>query len=195
MSITARFSVAEYDRMIRRGDFVRSERRLELIRGEIRTMAPIGSPHEMAVEQLNFWSIRNLPEDKVWVRIQDSIGIPELASAPEPDVVWAAYRRYRNERPSPEHVLLIVEVADSSLKYDRGEKAQLYAQAGIADYWIANVKDECIEVFRHPVEGAFQTVEVYRNDEELCPLAVPEMALRPSMLWGPNPIGPPNETC
>lgn len=190
MSTTAHFSLAEYDRMIRSEVFDRRERRLELIRGKIREMAPIGSPHEMTVDRLAFWSLRNLPENGAWVRIQNSIGIPELASAPEPDVVWAVYRDYEDGRPSAASVLLLIEVAESTLEYDRSEKAELYAQAGIADYWIANVREHCIEVYRNPKGTEYRSAEVYRGDDETRPLAVPEMVLRPSMLWGVNPIGP-----
>ena len=192
MSIIAHFSLAEYDRMVELGAFDQTvRRRLELIRGEIREMTPIGSPHEMAVERLAFWSYRNLPENKAWVRIQDSIGIPELASAPEPDVVWVAYRAYDEGRPSAADVLLVIEVSQSSLEYDRSEKAELYAEAGIADYWIVNLSDESIEVYRRPKGKEYRSAEVYRGDDELRPLAAAAIVFRPSMLWGPNPIGPP----
>lgn len=187
----AHYSLLEYDHMIRCGALDQRDRRLELIRGEIREMAALGSPHEMAVDRLNFWSIRNLPENRAWVRIQESIGSEELASAPEPDIVWAVYRVYDNGRPTPANVLLLIEVDDRSLEYDRGEKAELYAEAGIADYWIANVRDQCLEVFRQPKGRGFGSMKIHRDDEEVRPLAVPEMVLRPSMLWGPKPIGPP----
>ena len=136
MSTIAHLSLAEYDRMIERGVFDQGKRRrLEFIRGEIRDMTPIGSMHEVVVDRLNEWSMRNLPEGKVWVRVQNSIGLPSLESAPEPDIAWVARRDYSHGRPTAEDVLLIVEVAESSLAYDCGEKAELYAQAGIADLY------------------------------------------------------------
>ena len=79
--------------MIESGVFDRTvRRRLEFIKGEIRDTTPIGSVHEVIVDRLNEWSVRNLPEGKIWVRVQNSIGLPELQSAPEPDIAWIARR-------------------------------------------------------------------------------------------------------
>ena len=79
MSTIARLSLAEYDRMIERGVFDEGKRRrLEFIRGEIREMTPIGSLHEVVVDRLNEWSFRSLPKGKVWLRVQNSIGLPDL---------------------------------------------------------------------------------------------------------------------
>ena len=154
MSTIARLSLGEYDRMVAAGVFDRQRRRrLEFIRGEIREMTPIGSRHEVVVDRLTEWSFRSLPEGRAWVRVQNSIGLPDLDSAPEPDIAWVARRDYSRGRPAAADVLLIVEVAESSLEYDSGEKADLYAGAGIA------------------------------GEEEIRPLAMPELVLRPSMLW------------
>lgn len=85
MSTIAHLSLAEYGRMIAAGVFDQGRRRrLEFVYGEIREMNPIGSLHEVVVDRLNEWSIRNLPKDKAWVRVQNSIGLPSLESAPEP---------------------------------------------------------------------------------------------------------------
>lgn len=84
ISTIARLTIDEYDRMINSGVF--ENRRIELIHGELREMSPIGVPHEYAVDELNEWSIQNVPLDRVRVRIQHSIGLPELNSVPQPDV-------------------------------------------------------------------------------------------------------------
>jgi Uma2 family endonuclease len=184
MSTIAHLSLAEYDRMVAAGVFdCGRRRRLEFIRGEIREMAPIGSEHEVAVDQLNEWSIRSLPAAKVWVRVQNSIGLPGLESAPEPDIAWVLRRDYSRARPTAADVLLVIEVAESSLEYDCGEKADLYAAAGIADYWIVNLVDRRIEVRRDPVPGGYRSQRAHAGDDEIRPLAAPEIALRPSMLW------------
>jgi Uma2 family endonuclease len=134
VSTIARLSLAEYDRMIERGAFDQTKRRrLEFIRGEIREMTPIGALHEAVVDRLTEWSFSSLPKGKVWVRVQNSIGLPELESAPEPDLAWGARRDYSQGRPAAKDVLLVIEVAESSLAYDHGEKADLYAAARIAD--------------------------------------------------------------
>jgi Uma2 family endonuclease len=177
-------SLAEYDCMIEAGVFDRRERRrLEFIRGEIREMNPIGSMHEVIVDQLNEWSIESLPKGKVWVRVQNSIALPSLESAPEPDIVWVARRDYSQGRPTADDVLLVIEVADSSLSYDCGEKADLYAAAGIADYWIVNVPNRLIEVCRVPEAGGYRSRQSRSGDDEIRPLAFPQLSVRPSMLW------------
>jgi Uma2 family endonuclease len=181
MSTTAKFTVEEYDRMVESGAL--DKRRLELIRGEIREMSPIGPEHEDVVDQLTDWSIQEPVKKKVRLRVQNSIGLPGLETAPQPDVAWVARRRYRRARPTAHDVLLVIEVADSSLDDDRGEKLELYARAGIAEYWIANLIDQCIEVYREPEGGRYRSVRVCRGDEEVRPLALPEVALVPSSLF------------
>ena len=184
MSPIARLSLAQYDRMVETGVFdPREQRRLEFIRGEVRVMTPIGPWHEEVVDRLSEWSINGVPQDRVRVRIQNSIGLPELDSAPEPDVAWVARRDYSGGRPTAEDVLLIIEVADSSLDYDCGEKADLYAQAGIRDYWVVNIPDRTVEVRRDPGRSHYQSLTTYVGDDEIRPLALSEIALRPSILW------------
>jgi len=185
VSTIARLSLAEYDRMIERGVFDEGKRRrLEFIRGEIREKAPIGSLHEVVVDRLSEWSIRSLPEGKVWVRVQNSIGLPDLVSVPEPDLAWVARRDYSQGRPTAEDVLLVIEVAESSLAYDCGEKADLYAEAGIEDYWVINLPERSVEVRRDPAGGHYKDITTYTGDCEVRPMAIAELALRPSMLWG-----------
>jgi len=184
MSTIARLSLAEYDRMIQSGVFDQDKRRrLEFIHGEIREMTPIGSLHEEVVDRLTEWSIRNLPEGVVRVRVQNSIGLPETESAPEPDLAWVVQRDYSQGRPGAADVLLVIEVAESSLAYDCGEKADLYAAAGIADYWVVNLPDRSVEVRRDPGTGRYRSLQTHTGDDEVRPLAVPEIGLRPSMLW------------
>jgi len=187
MSTLARLSLAEYDRMIQSGVFDRGrKRRLEFIRGEIREMTPIGSRHEVAVDRLNEWSFRNLPPGEVWLRIQQSIALVDLESAPQPDVAWVARRDYSEGRPTAPDVLLIIEVAESSLAYDTGEKADLYAAAGIADYWVVDVVGRSIEVHRDPAQRRYRSRRRFTGEEEVRPLSKPHLVLRPSMLWTPT---------
>jgi Uma2 family endonuclease len=184
VSTAARLTLAQYDRMIEAGVFDQAAPcRLEFILGEIRKMAPIRSEHEEIVDRLTEWSYRDLPEGKIRVRVQNSIGLPMLDSAPEPDLVWVARRDYSQSRPTAADVLLVIEVAESSLAYDRGEKADLYAQAGIADYWIVNVPERSIEVRRDPGAGHYRSLQTYTGEQDVRPLAAPEVTLRPSGLW------------
>lgn len=184
MSTVARLTLTDYDRMIEAGVFDRGRRRrLEFIQGEIREMAPIGSMHEVIVDRLNEWSIESLPKGKVWVRVQNSIGLPSLESAPEPDLAWVARRDYSAGRPTAEDVLLVIEVAEESLAYDTGEKADLYAAAGVADYWVVDVVGRAVEVRRDPSDGRYRSLKTYAGGDELRPLSMPEATLRPAALW------------
>jgi len=184
MSTGIRFTVAEFDRMIEQGVFAdRPDQRLELIHGEIREMTPPNPPHEDTVDLLNYWSVDNAPRDEVRVRIQNSLGIAELDSVPEPDVAWMRARSYRKRRPRPTDVLLLIEVAESSLAYDRGEKLELYAAAGIKDYWIVNLPDLCIEVYRKPRGGAYRESTTYQVGVSISPLAFPAIALQVSNVF------------
>jgi Uma2 family endonuclease len=184
VSTIARLSLAEYDRMVQRGVFDEGKRRrLEFIRGQIREMTPIGPLHEVVVDRLSEWSIRSLPEGKAWVRVQNSIGLPDLESAPEPDLAWVARRDYSQGRPTAKDVLLVIEVAESSLAYDCGEKADLYAAAGIADYWVINLPKRTVEVRRGPTSEHYRDLTTHTGDAEIRPRAMPEITLRPSMLW------------
>lgn len=186
MSTIARFTVADYDRMIEQGIFdEQRHRRIELIYGELRQMTPAGPDHEDVIDFLTRWRIDSTSKDEVRVRVQNSLGIPALDSAPEPDVAWVEARSYRRGRPLPADVLLVIEVAHSSLHYDRGEKAGLYAQAGFQDYWLVNIPGKCLEVFRDPQDGSYRSVETHAMSATVHPLALPSVSLKVEDLFRP----------
>jgi Uma2 family endonuclease len=179
MSTVTRITVADYDRMIAEGYFPPGPKRhrVELIDGELLQMSPIGPLHEEIVDILNEWSMTNVPRKKVRVRIQNSIGVPALDSAPEPDVVWVERKSYRSGRPRGNHVFLIIEVSDSSLAFDRGEKANMFAAAGIEDYWVVNIPDQCVEVFRQPKAGKYASHRIIRAPDVIHPLKFARISL------------------
>ena len=184
MSTTLRWTLVEYDRMIEAGLFGGPRpRRAELIGGEIREMTPIGPAHEDAVTRLDDWSHDNAPSSEVLIRVQSSIGLPEIDSAPQPDVAWVVRGDYRDRRPTAAEVLLITEVAESSLASDRSEKAELYAAAGIAEYWLVDLTSRAVEVRRDPFRGRYRSLQTYTGDQELHPLCFPDIVLRPAMLF------------
>jgi Uma2 family endonuclease len=184
MSTIARLTLAEFDRMIEQQVFDPArERRIELIYGELREMNPPGATHEEVVDLLTRWSFDNVSRKKVRVRIQNSVGIEALDSVPLPDVVWVKERSYRKRRPQPDDVYLLIEVSESSLADDRREKAELYASAGIADYWIVNLRDSCLEVYRKPTEGEYRDKRSYEMGESVSPLAFPRLSLEVSSLF------------
>jgi Uma2 family endonuclease len=181
----AKLSLEEYERMIEAGVFATLPRRLELINGEIRQMSPIGDPHAEVVDRLEDWGHESTRGKPIRVRIQNAIRIPEAASSPEPDVSWVVKRNYWRGKPGPKDILLIIEVADSSLPEDTGEKALLYASAGISDYWVVNLKNKTVEVRRNPGPNGYGPPEVFSGDSEIRTLKCPDAVLRPDMLWAP----------
>ena len=124
---------------------------------------------------------------RIRVRIQNAIRLPHAESSPEPDVSWVVKRNYWQGKPGPKDILLIIEVADSSLEEDTGEKAVLYAGAGIPDYWVVNLRNRTIEVRHDPRPDGYQSVAVFSGNDELQPLACPEAVLVPATLWAPIP--------
>jgi Uma2 family endonuclease len=186
MSTALRFTLNEYDRMIEQGVLTgRGDLRTELIYGEIREMSPPGPTHEDVVDRLVRWSFENTDRNEIRVRVQNSIGIPKIDCAPQPDVAWVLEQDYSRRRPQPPDVLLLIEVSDSSLEEDRTEKATLYAKGKVADYWIVNLQDWCIEVHREPFRGAYRRKQTYTLHETVHPLAKPDVALPVSLLFHP----------
>jgi Uma2 family endonuclease len=130
------------------------------------------------------WSFEVAPLDRIMIRTQNPIRIPANNSEPEPDVVWVNRKEY-SRHPEPGDVLLIVEVAESSLEYDRGEKKLgVYSHAGIPEYWIMNLIDDQIEVYRKPSGRAYQEQSVYRGDAAIHPLALSTVTMQPSRIFG-----------
>jgi len=178
MSIIAKLSLDEYERIVASGVFDwPSARRIELIRGELREMNPIGPDHAQIVDRLIRWSVRYLPEETARVRVQNPLAFANIDSEPQPDIAWVKEKSYSRVHPTGADVLLVLEVADSSLERDRTEKADLYAEVGIQEYWIVNLIDHAIEVYRDPAAGHYRSVQSLAADEMARPLAVPEAGL------------------
>jgi Uma2 family endonuclease len=181
-----RFSVDEYDRLIEAG-ILQEDEHVELLGGEIVCMAPIGIPHANVVSFLLNWFARRLPE-AFHVRVQDPIRVPPNAE-PEPDlvIVRGPIGTYFRAHPGPADVLLVIEVADTSLAHDRDVKGPLYAAAGIPDYWLLDLTGEQILVQREPKRGRYTRVEAVRRGGTLAPLAFPDLVLPLDELLGPAP--------
>lgn len=115
--------------------------------------------------------------------MQNSVGLPKLDSAPLPDISWVREQSYRKGRPKNEDIFLLIEVSDGSLNDDRGTKAKLYAEAGIMDDWVINLRDSCMEVFRDPLDGEYQSHEIYERGHTVRPIKFPKIKLAVSKLF------------
>lgn len=152
-----RFTLAEYHHLIQTG-FFREDDRVELLNGWIVAKMGINPPHASALTRTTRRLRRLLGDDWV-VREQSSLTIPTSDSEPEPDVVVAPGPEdaYDARHPQPKDTVLLVEVAESSLAEDRGEKLRTYAVAKIAVYWIVNLVDRRVEVYTQPRGGKSPT--------------------------------------
>jgi Uma2 family endonuclease len=179
-----RFTVAEYQRMTDLGIFPIGER-LELIDGFITTMAAKGVAHSCATLQIQELFQDHLGK-QVFVRSQEPIQL-DNHSEPEPDVaiVGRDPLGYSTHHPTPDEVLLVIEVADSSLKYDLEVKAPLYAKSRIPEYWVVDVADRKLYVFREPNESGYQLEWLLRESMTVVPIAFADWTIGVSELLPP----------
>jgi Uma2 family endonuclease len=171
MAIT-RYSVDDYEEMIRLGVLTENDR-VELIRGEIVARMAIGPKHGACVKRLIWLSTQRLAGRAI-VASQDPVRLAD--SEPEPDLSILRPRAdfYSSGHPEPPDIFLNVEVADSSLADDRNIMRPMYAEAGISEFWIVNLVDECLEVYRDPQpDGTYQVERVLRRGESTDIVALP----------------------
>lgn len=178
-----RFTADQYQRMGEVGIF-RKEDRVELLEGEIYEMTPIGSWHNGSVSAANMTLTGRL-SGRAIVQVQGSFRLFPDAE-PEPDLLVLRFRPdfYRTVLAGPEDVLLLIEVADTSLAYDRDFKLPLYARAGIPEVWIVNRGEDRIEVYREPRGGRYETVTMHERGSSVAPLAFPDMSVRVEDILG-----------
>jgi Uma2 family endonuclease len=176
-----RFSVDDYHGMVRAG-VLDEDDRVELIEGEIVDMTPIGLRHMAAVNVLTRALVTGCGERAI-VQIQGPMPIGDR-SEPQPDVVVLAPRAdfYRQAPPGIGDVLLLVEVSDSSLPYDRGVKLPLYARSGIPEVWLVDLVRDRVEVYRTPGPEGYGAVETRSRGDQLVPAAFPDLAVPVSAL-------------
>lgn len=174
------FSLEAYERMIARGILTEDDR-VELLAGEVVEMSPIGHRHSGAVNRIArvFFAAFG---DVASVSVQGPIALPP-ASMPEPDVAVLKKREddYYGGRPQPKDVLLVVEVADSSLEIDRKVKLAVYAAAGIPEVWILNLAIPALEVYTEPSADAYERRDSFDRGaaaETIVARAFPDVAFR-----------------
>ena len=164
----------EYDSMVDAGVF--KDRRLELIEGELIDMTPIGDEHAALSDPIAMLLRETFGSGfAVRTQVPIAIGGDPRPSAPEPDITVAVgtWRDYLSRKPAPADIRLIVEIADTTLSTDRNVKAALYGTAGIPEYWIVNLADRQIEVYRTPSEIGYGSIKIYRAGDSFEALRAP----------------------
>ncbi len=169
------FTVEEFHALDRAGVF-HPEERIELLDGELLVMAPIGNRHADGTDRLDETLKAGLRQ-RARVRVQGPVRIDD-SSLLQPDIAVLRLRDdYHREAPTPADVLLLVEVADTSLEFDREVKLGRYAAAGIPEVWIANLRARQVEGHSDPVNGVYRSRRVVTADGSISPLAFPDVSL------------------
>jgi len=175
-----RFTPDQFEQLGRLGLF--DHLRVELIGGEIVQMPPIGPEHSVGkTYTASAWQRRKQP--KWHVRVDDPLRLGDSEPVPDVAIVPGKPSDYRAHHPTT--ALLVIEIADTSLEYDRTEKMSLYAAAGILEYWIVNLVERCVEVYREPASPAagtafnarYRALRYYGLDETVQPLFEPTLAI------------------
>ena len=184
------FTVDEYYAMADAGILTEGER-VELIDGEIIVMSPIGNEHAATVNVAAHFLIPVSIGRAANVRVQSHVRLDERTQ-PEPDVLLLKWRDdfYRHRAPAADDVLLLIEVSDTSLSYDRNIKLALYARFLIPEVWLANIPARVIEAYTEPVDGEYTITRVYRPGETVSPTAFPDITLPVSQIIGEETVSP-----
>ncbi len=178
------FTASEYQHLADIGVLGEDER-VELIEGRIVQMAPKNVSHAIATSRANR-TFNKLPGDVAEVRVQDPILLNDY-SEPEPDIVLVAPPddRYLDHHPKPKDIFLILEIAESSLAYDREVKGRLYARNGIIQYCLLNLNDRELEDYRQPGRDGYRSKQTYAENQSFNLAAFPDISIRVSELLPP----------
>jgi Uma2 family endonuclease len=180
------WTVAEYHHLSELG-ILNADGRTELINGQILLMAAKGTLHVIALQLLATSLSESAQINKIAsIRTQDPIQLNDF-SEPEPDlvVVKGGILDYAEHHPYPEDIHLVVEIADSTLKQDCQVKDRLYAQAGIGEYWVVDLKNRQVHIFRMPTATGYTNHLILKEPNEFSPLAFPELVLSVTSILPP----------
>ena len=177
------FTVQEYHLMGETG-ILGEDDRVELIEGEIVQMAAIGTRHATCVRRL-IRQFRQLPEESAILDVQNPIQLSERTE-PQPDIVLLQPRPdyYATAHPVPSEVLLLVEVSDSTVDFDRNVKVPNYARSGIQEVWLWELEVNCLEVYRCPTANGYTSMQKFERGEMVAPLAFPEFEVSVDFILG-----------
>ncbi len=179
-----RISVDEYMKMAEAGIFAEDEH-VELIDGDIIEMSPIGNPHEARTSAANRLLAPLFIQGRAVLRVQGHVRLDDNNRL-QPDLALLKWRDdlYEIQSPAPDDILLLIEVSDSTLAYDRNVKLALYARFGIPEVWIANIPARVVEVYRDPVDSEYTAERVYQPGETISPAAFDDVEIPVSRFIG-----------
>src|SRR5919106_5077962 len=182
--VTHRFTAKDFHRMVEAG-ILHEDDRVELLHGEIVDMPPRGPGHAVGVNRLLNVFLPLQGWRKAIISVQNPIHLAEH-SEPQPDLALLKPRPdfYAQGHPTPQEVLLVIEVMESSVGYDREVKVPLYARFGIPETWLVDVEQGLIEVYREPGSEGYRQVRTLRRGKRLSPQAFPELLLTVDELLG-----------
>jgi Uma2 family endonuclease len=171
------FTRDEYYAMAEAG-ILKPEDRVELIEGEIYRMAPIGNPHASCVNRLVRAFSTLIGESRTILSPQNPVHLNDI-SEPQPDVTLLRPREdfYSEGHPQPTDVLLLIEVANSSVGFDRQTKVPLYALNGITEVWLVDITKQRLEVYRDPARDGYRTVQRLHRGDRIAPQAFPDFEI------------------
>ena len=177
------FNVAEYYRMAEAGVFS-PEDRVELIEGEIVKMSPIGTRHAACVRRLDAF-LNQRAGNLAQISVQSPVRLNDFSET-QLDIALLKPRNdfYSSAHPTPADVLVIIEVSDTSVEFDRGIKLPLYARAEIPQVVIVNIPGEVIENYTEPVNGAYQKFTRVRDDQSVAVMLLPELSIPAHVVFG-----------
>ncbi len=179
-----KFTLDEYHRLAETG-FLSEDDRVELIEGEVIQMSPIGMVHNACLSRSNRKFIQKIG-DRAIVYIQNSIIILDHEPLPDIAILKPNPTDYADRYATASDTLLIVEVADTSLSYDKEIKIPKYAQAGIQEVWIVDLNEELVWVYRNPNSKSYLDIKAYKRNEQLTLLAFQDIALSVNDILGPK---------
>lgn len=178
-----KFTVKQYNQMVEAGILTEDDR-VELIRGEIIEMTPINRRHSSHVNRLNELFVLRFAQ-LVTVGVQNPVELNDN-SEPQPDISLLRRKAdfYESGHPQPQDILLLVEVADTTVESDRQIKIPLYAETGIIEVWLVDINEQCIEVYREPSPNGYQNVQRFVRGQSLSILAFPEIIISVNEVLG-----------
>ncbi|TWU54416.1 hypothetical protein Poly51_31350 [Rubripirellula tenax] len=182
MCTSTNITGSEFDSMVDRGAFDGlGPRKMELIRGALRFMNPSGPIHDDYIDFLTRWSTTNTSAIDATIRVQCGFVCDD--NRPEPDLLWLKPRRYGRTRPTADDVLLLIEVSDSSLSLDLREKADIYAESGVSEYWVVDVPASRIHVMTASDGKHYRSIRVVVPPDPLAPQCRPQAILDTAELF------------